>query len=708
MVPAKFLVIFVLCLGISDANFLRKLLKELSDGDAEDFQDEIGTNTDSLGRELLRRRDQNGYYDDTVTDSPTQYVEDTTLSGSAEGVDDPAKEEEKLEEDTSNGGELLDHKNVDKDSTLAKLISSMDVIVHGQDQKPMGLHPESDRKQKEDSLDQHKYTPEQLKVKAVGLENDNNFKRNFETGSSRLWENGIVPYTLVGNLSNSEEKAIIEKAIEELAKKTCIQLVPKGSVKTQDIGHKSFLEFVPKTSCSSWVGRHKSGKQELTLQNPGCLHHSIVLHEILHAIGMEHEQSRSDRDKHIKIFKKNIESDGHDQFVKEHTSDTRPYDAESIMQYNLYSFGKKTGGTVSKTMELVEKKLEFLADLEAGLDFYDVADITDAYQCAAHCKGLSRPKCENGGFVDHNCKCFCPPGLKGDNCQKVETSSACGGIVDVSESKVTEIRTPNWPSPYPAGTMCTWLIKAPANMLVKLTVDNLNLPYNSLKRCYHWMEIRYNLIGQLGVKICGKIKGKTWTTTPYGESNLMMLRLDAKFAEDKDPGKGFSISTTAISKGIATADRKEKKLICTFENEDEDCFFEDDGNWFLGEGRSPSDYGPSKAYRGQFYAYVDGSNGKDHQPAKMTYKFPSTMDYCLSFAYYLSGSDMGNLRIQREDADYIYKLWTAQGNQGDSWKKAKVDIKAETGDLILIVAKTGSDYTSDIAVDDIILKDGGC
>ncbi|CAC5397286.1 unnamed protein product [Mytilus coruscus] len=307
MVPAKFLVIFVLCLGISDANFLRKLLKELSDRDAEDFQDEIGTNTDSLGRELLRLRDQNSYYDDSVTDSPTQYVESTTLSGSPEGVDDPAKEEEKLEEDTSNGGELLDHEIVHKDSTLAKLISSMDVIVHGQDKKPMGLHPESDRKQKEDSLDQHKYTPEQLMEKALGLENDNDFKRNFEVGSSILWENGIVPYTLVGNLSNSEEKAIIEKAIEELAKKTCIQLVPKDSIKTQDLSHKSYLEFVPETSCSSWVGRHTSGKQEITLQNPGCVHHSIVLHEILHAIGMEHEQSRSDRDKYIKVFMENIE-----------------------------------------------------------------------------------------------------------------------------------------------------------------------------------------------------------------------------------------------------------------------------------------------------------------------------------------------------------------------------------------------------------------
>ncbi|XP_063438026.1 protein SpAN-like isoform X2 [Mytilus trossulus] len=691
MVPAKFLVIFVLCFGISDAYFLKKLLKELSDGDEDYFQEEIGTKTDSIGSELLRRDDGNSYYDDNVTDSPTQ----------DEGVDDPAKEEEKLEEESSNGGQLLDNENVDQDSTLAKLIASMDVIVHGQDEKPMGMHPESDQKQKEDSLDKHKYTPEQVMERALGLENDNEFKRNFKV-DSRLWEDGIVPYTIVGSLTNSDEMVIIEKAFEELKKKTCIQLVPKGSDKTQGLSHKSYVEFNPKSDgCSSYVGRISPGKQEIILENPGCVEHSIVLHEIMHAIGMEHEQSRSDRDKFIKIFNKNIIDGWHEQFSKEQTSDTRPYDAESIMQYNLYSAGKTIGGKASKTMGLVEKQLEFLADLNSGLDFYDVADITDAYQCAAHCEGSSRPKCENGGFVDHNCKCFCPSGLKGDLCQTVETSSACGGIVYVSESKVTEIRTPNWPSPYPAGTMCTWLIKAPDDMLVKLTADDLDLPYNSLNRCYHWMEVRYNLIGQLGVKICGEIKDKTWTTTPYGESNLMMVRLDAKFAEDKDAGKGFSISATATPKPVEDKDA-DKSEICTFEPPSDGCFFDADGNWFVGEDASPSDYGPSSAYGGQFYAYVDGSNGQE--AAKMTYKVPSTMDYCLSFAYYLSG---GKLEIQSEDANYIYDVWTAQ-EQGDGWQKAKVDIDAKMGELILIIAETESDYTSDIAIDDIVMKEGVC
>ena len=64
---------------------------------------------------------------------------------------------------------------------------------------------------------------------------------------------------------------------------------------------------------------------------------------------------------------------------------------------------------------------------------------------------------------------------------------------------------------------------------------------------------------------------------------------------------------------------------------------------------------------------------------------------------------MGELTVQNWS-----ELWTKKGNQGHSWKEAKVTINAETGDLIEIVATLGYDYTSDIAVDDIEMKEGVC
>ncbi|XP_052085167.1 uncharacterized protein LOC127722319 [Mytilus californianus] len=177
MVPVKFLVFFVLCLEISDAHYLKKSFKDLSNDDTEDFQTEIRTYTNSLGREV-RLRDLDRYSVDDIADSEDTLwnVADETqrdLDGTSEDMDDPAKEEEKLEEITNNGGDLLDQDNVNQDSTLAKMIESMIVEVNGQDKKPKGLHPESDRKEKEDSMDMIKYTHQQLVDMGVEQEKEN-------------------------------------------------------------------------------------------------------------------------------------------------------------------------------------------------------------------------------------------------------------------------------------------------------------------------------------------------------------------------------------------------------------------------------------------------------------------------------------------------------------------------------------------------------
>lgn len=57
--------------------------------------------------------------------------------------------------------------------------------------------------------------------------------------------------------------------------------------------------------CYSYLGR-QSGQQVVSLQRFGCVYHSTVQHELLHALGFHHEQNRSDRDKHIRILYQNI------------------------------------------------------------------------------------------------------------------------------------------------------------------------------------------------------------------------------------------------------------------------------------------------------------------------------------------------------------------------------------------------------------------
>ncbi len=61
------------------------------------------------------------------------------------------------------------------------------------------------------------------------------------------------------------------------------------------------------SSCYSYVGR-RGGKQVVSLARSGCLYHGTVQHELLHALGFNHEQTRSDRDKHIKVLLQNVQS----------------------------------------------------------------------------------------------------------------------------------------------------------------------------------------------------------------------------------------------------------------------------------------------------------------------------------------------------------------------------------------------------------------
>ena len=59
----------------------------------------------------------------------------------------------------------------------------------------------------------------------------------------------------------------------------------------------------------SQVG-HVGGKQDLTLASPGCEHLGTILHEIMHALGFFHEQSRPDRDHFVTINWDNIVKGG--------------------------------------------------------------------------------------------------------------------------------------------------------------------------------------------------------------------------------------------------------------------------------------------------------------------------------------------------------------------------------------------------------------
>jgi hypothetical protein len=70
----------------------------------------------------------------------------------------------------------------------------------------------------------------------------------------------------------------------------------------------------------------------------------LIAHELGHALGLWHEQSRDDRDSYLTILTANIQSGKADQFDKKSPESTfSQYDYDSIMQYFACAFSKCTG-----------------------------------------------------------------------------------------------------------------------------------------------------------------------------------------------------------------------------------------------------------------------------------------------------------------------------------------------------------------------------
>ena len=150
------------------------------------------------------------------------------------------------------------------------------------------------------------------------------------------WTEGIIPYTIARNHPKRND---ILSAIDYISANTNICLTPRS-------GDRDYVQFVRYSlGCWSYVGR-QGGMQEINIGN--CDFGAIV-HEICHAIGMFHEQSRSDRDQYISINWNHIEPSQHQNFEKHVYSgiDIGPYDYHSIMHYPAWAFSNTGGQTIS-------------------------------------------------------------------------------------------------------------------------------------------------------------------------------------------------------------------------------------------------------------------------------------------------------------------------------------------------------------------------
>jgi len=94
------------------------------------------------------------------------------------------------------------------------------------------------------------------------------------------------------------------------------------------------LIFIKNYFCFSQLGNIRRGAQDLALDSQCQRDRGTIAHELMHALGFHHEQSRSDRDKYVFLDFNQLPGQ-QDQYFKEESGNaySTSYDYQSLMHY---------------------------------------------------------------------------------------------------------------------------------------------------------------------------------------------------------------------------------------------------------------------------------------------------------------------------------------------------------------------------------------
>ncbi|XP_034535939.1 high choriolytic enzyme 2-like [Notolabrus celidotus] len=179
----------------------------------------------------------------------------------------------------------------------------------------------------------------------------------------------IIPFTVSSHFTR-RERQMMDYAMKVYHRQTCIRFVPRTN-------QYDYISIENKAGCYSSLGR-TGGRQVLSLNRQGCLHHGIVQHEMNHALGFQHEQTRSDRDSYVRINWQNINQQMAYNFYKQSTNNLNtPYDYSSIMHYGRTAFSIAYGRDSITPIPNANVQI----GQRRGMSYWDIRRINLLYSC---------------------------------------------------------------------------------------------------------------------------------------------------------------------------------------------------------------------------------------------------------------------------------------------------------------------------------------